>query len=198
MGVANQAKQALRVAERLRSRLGWPAVAALGLVLLLWLVLVAPALLVPARSAASLRDVRDPARRHELQDARLRLQNDVRTTLLQALGGAAVLTGAWAAWRQLHLLREGQITERFTRAIDHLGSDQLDIRLGGIYALERIALDSGCRKETCHQGQGEACLLRGLCAQADGGCGDQHGGAAAASEPAAGVGGVGAVLLVPL
>jgi len=34
------------------------------------------------------------------------------------------------------------LTERFTRAIDQLGHVQLDVRLGGIYALERIARDS--------------------------------------------------------
>jgi hypothetical protein len=34
------------------------------------------------------------------------------------------------------------VTERFTRAVDQLGSTQLDVRLGGIYALERIARDS--------------------------------------------------------
>ncbi len=34
------------------------------------------------------------------------------------------------------------MTERFTRAIDQLGHVQLDVRLGGIYALERIARDS--------------------------------------------------------
>jgi hypothetical protein len=32
--------------------------------------------------------------------------------------------------------------ERFTRAIEQLGSDQLEVRLGAIYALERIARDS--------------------------------------------------------
>lgn len=37
---------------------------------------------------------------------------------------------------------EGQITERFTRAIDQLGSDKLQIRLGGIYALVSIANES--------------------------------------------------------
>src|SRR6266511_1617166 len=46
---------------------------------------------------------------------------------------------------QITLAQEGQITERFTRAIDQLGQpgpDRLDVRLGGIYALERIAHDS--------------------------------------------------------
>jgi pentapeptide repeat protein len=146
--MANWGKQALRAVDHLRRRSGWPAVAVLGLALLLWLVLVAPGLLVPARSAAALRDVTDPAKRHELQDARLKLQNDVRTTLLQAVGGAVVLTGAWVAWRQLHLSREGQITERFTRAIDQLGNTQVGIRLGGIYALERIAKDSTADQAT--------------------------------------------------
>jgi hypothetical protein len=39
----------------------------------------------------------------------------VRTTLLQGVGGAAVLVGAYFTWRQLQTSREGQITERFTR-----------------------------------------------------------------------------------
>jgi hypothetical protein len=43
---------------------------------------------------------------------------------------------------ELHLSLEGQVTERFTRAIEQLGSDNLAVRLGGIYALERIAKDS--------------------------------------------------------
>jgi hypothetical protein len=38
--------------------------------------------------------------------------------------------------------RDRQITERFTRAVDQLGSDKRDVRVGGIYALERIAHDS--------------------------------------------------------
>src|SRR5215217_7009656 len=51
--------------------------------------------------------------------------------------------------RTLELTEQGQITERFTRAIDQLGATdnegknkKLSIRLGGIYALERIAWDS--------------------------------------------------------
>ncbi|HEY3682362.1 MAG TPA: pentapeptide repeat-containing protein [Streptosporangiaceae bacterium] len=37
---------------------------------------------------------------------------------------------------------EQRITGRYTAAIDQLGSDRLDVRIGGIYALERIARDS--------------------------------------------------------
>ena len=53
------------------------------------------------------------------------------------------------AQKELELIREGQLTERFTRAIDQLGATddktgkpRLEIRLGGIYALERIDKES--------------------------------------------------------
>jgi hypothetical protein len=75
-------------------------------------------------------------------DQRLKLQNDVRTTGIQLLAGAVLALGAVFTARTLHLNREGQITERFTRAIDQLGNDNLDVRIGGIYGLERIARDS--------------------------------------------------------
>ncbi len=73
----------------------------------------------------------------------LKAENDVRTTLLQLLAGAALLTGAVftgrtyilnreSTNRQFALDRQGQVTERFTKAIDQLGSASLDVRLGGI------------------------------------------------------------------
>jgi Pentapeptide repeats (8 copies) len=43
---------------------------------------------------------------------------------------------------QLQIAQEGQITGRFSRAIEQLGSDKEDVQLGGIYTLERIANDS--------------------------------------------------------
>jgi hypothetical protein len=43
--------------------------------------------------------------------------------------------------RTLELTEQGQVTERYTKAIEQLGSDKLDVRIGGIYALERVARD---------------------------------------------------------
>ncbi|WP_292388044.1 pentapeptide repeat-containing protein [Methanosarcina sp. UBA5] len=66
-------------------------------------------------------------------------------TLAQILGGIAVGIGIYFAWGNLTTAREGQITERFTRAVDQLGAinqsgnPATEIRLGGIYSLERIA-----------------------------------------------------------
>lgn len=41
------------------------------------------------------------------------------------------------ARQTLKLTRQGQVTDRYTKAIDQLGADKLDVRIGGIYALER-------------------------------------------------------------
>lgn len=44
--------------------------------------------------------------------------------------------------RQRATVEEGQITDRYTRAVENIGSKNLDVRLGGIYALQRIMQDS--------------------------------------------------------
>jgi hypothetical protein len=66
----------------------------------------------------------------------------VRTALLATLAGVIAVIGLIFTGLSYRLNRSGQITERFTRAVDQLGSNEIDIRLGGIYALERIARDS--------------------------------------------------------
>ncbi|WP_207944543.1 pentapeptide repeat-containing protein [Actinomadura rubrisoli] len=77
---------------------------------------------------------------------RLSAVNNVRGTLLQAVVGMVVLFGAYSTWRQFQInreglaaTREGQVTDRFSRAVDQLGSDKLDVRIRGLYALWRIA-----------------------------------------------------------
>jgi hypothetical protein len=66
--------------------------------------------------------------------------------------------GSWKPrWRQtqirraashdeLRLSREGQVTDRFTRAVEQLGSDDVAVGVGGIYALGRIAEESGTER----------------------------------------------------
>jgi hypothetical protein len=46
------------------------------------------------------------------------------------------------------LTREGHITDRYSRAIEHLGNANADVRIGGIYSLERIARDSSADRKT--------------------------------------------------
>jgi uncharacterized protein YjbI with pentapeptide repeats len=74
-------------------------------------------------------------------------KKDLVLALAQILGGTALLSGLYFTWRTLQVNREGQITERFTSAIDQLGKVEdgkklFEIRVGGIYALERIARES--------------------------------------------------------
>ncbi len=128
----------------MRRVISWRILAAgSGLMLLLLAgVVFLPAAVYPALTAADLRGAVSVSTRVDLQNARYALQNDFRGQLIQILAALVVVAGAVATWQQIRIAREGQITERFTRAIDHLGSDKLDIRLGGIYALERIALNS--------------------------------------------------------
>src|ERR671912_1745998 len=84
------------------------------------------------------------------------LVNEYRRTWAQIIGGVGLLLLLYFTWRRIEIsqqeleaTRDQQVTERFTRAIDQLGATdsegknkKLEIRLGGIYALERIARDS--------------------------------------------------------
>jgi hypothetical protein len=73
---------------------------------------------------------------------RAKAESDFRGHLIQAVGGLVLAAGAYFTGRTFALNRESQHTERFTRAIEQLASEKLDVRLGGIHALNRIAHDS--------------------------------------------------------
>jgi len=83
------------------------------------------------------------------------LINEYRRTWARIIGGFFVLLGLYFTWRRVEISQrtletqqDQQVTERFTRAIEQLGATddkgkkKLEIRLGGIYTLERIARDS--------------------------------------------------------
>jgi hypothetical protein len=125
-------------------RITWAgALTACGLLaIVLVSIILIPRWLYPPLSAADLHGISSPQTRIQLQQAQSQLANDARSSVLQGLAGLLVVGGAVATWRQVHISREGQITERFTRAVDQLGSDNVDVRIGGIYALERIATNS--------------------------------------------------------
>jgi len=54
----------------------------------------------------------------------------------------AALENAKAALKNAEAAQDKQITERFTKAVEQLASREITVRLGGIYALERIAKNS--------------------------------------------------------
>ena len=107
---------------------------------------------------------------------RFEAENEARRTLAQILLGLGGIVALYAAWRRTRALednvrighknveigqenvrigyenirvaQQGQITDRFSKAIEHCGASDndgrpvLEIRLGGIYALERIAKEA--------------------------------------------------------
>jgi uncharacterized protein YjbI with pentapeptide repeats len=74
---------------------------------------------------------------------RVTARQGVRTAALALLAGGLAVLGSFYTARTFALNRAGQITDRFTKAIEQLGHlTAIDVRLGGIYALERIARDS--------------------------------------------------------
>lgn len=71
-------------------------------------------------------------------------------TALPGLAAVGALIFTWlsinattsATNKQLGIAEQGQVTDRYNAAITNLGSSSVDVRLGGIYALQRIMQDS--------------------------------------------------------
>lgn len=146
MGTGEQGNGRQAWRDRLTRRRGAAALlaGAAGLVVLGAVFVVLPGLVVDHDLAGASVSAQD----------RLKAVNDVRTALLQAVGGLVVLFGAYATWRQLRVsqdglraTQEGYVTDRFSRAVDQLGSDKLDVRIGGLHALWRIAEQSARDRE---------------------------------------------------
>ncbi|MBD2464384.1 pentapeptide repeat-containing protein [Oscillatoria sp. FACHB-1407] len=67
------------------------------------------------------------------------LTNTEKISTIQTI---ATIVGGLAIFLNLKQSHEQQITDRYSKAVEQLGSSQLSVRIGGIYALERIAKDS--------------------------------------------------------
>ena len=67
---------------------------------------------------------------------------DARGSVLQLLAGLVVLAGAYLTARTLRLNRAGHISDRFSKGVDQLGHVEIQTRVGGVYALERVMRDA--------------------------------------------------------
>ena len=104
---------------------------------------IAWALLVPGADWLARQDVAS-AKGPLLQTAR----DAARGRLLTLAAGLFAVGALWYTARNFTLSREGQVTDRYTKAIEQLGSGKLDVQIGGIYALERVARDSARDRPT--------------------------------------------------
>src|SRR5689334_5169546 len=76
--------------------------------------------------------------------------SDKVNPIVAGLGGAALV---WAAIRQARTAtrrhyeqtradQQRRLTESFSKAVEQLASDKVEARLGGIYTLERLAVEA--------------------------------------------------------
>lgn len=78
--------------------------------------------------------------------------NATRTTWAQIIGGIGLFGTILFSWLSYRLTQSGQVAERYSKAVELLGSTHeekdgtrrpnVEARLGAIYALERVAWDS--------------------------------------------------------
>jgi len=56
--------------------------------------------------------------------------------------GIAAVVALLLTYQSLTVTHQGQVSDRFGRGVEQLGADTIDVRLGGVYALERLMRDS--------------------------------------------------------
>jgi Pentapeptide repeats (9 copies)/Pentapeptide repeats (8 copies) len=120
--VSSAAKQFFRVIERL----------ALPLLLLATLALVATAVSRALAWDSMVRLITDPR-------YRVQAETQIFTTLGQILGGGFILTGLYFTGKSYILARRGQFGERLGAAVEGLGGDSLERRVGSILSLGAMA-----------------------------------------------------------
>jgi uncharacterized protein YjbI with pentapeptide repeats len=121
---------------RSSGRRAWWILGFAGAALAVWSVLFMPRILIDARDV-------------ELTPKdRLDTEGDVRSSLLQTIGGGVLLAGLYFTAQGFRLTRQGHITDRYARSIEQIGHDRVDVRIGGVFALERIARDSPSDRQT--------------------------------------------------
>ena len=95
----------------------------------------------------------------ELRGNQESLSTTVRNVGLVIGGAIAILFAAWrsiVAEKQAATAQRGLLNERYQQGAEMLGSEQLSVRLGGIYALARLARE--------HPGDYHTQIMRLLCA----------------------------------
>ncbi|MGB8259166.1 MAG: pentapeptide repeat-containing protein [Terracidiphilus sp.] len=142
-----------RLVQRLRARAPsslWKRAGSVLLLAALLAALLATALFLPewlAHRAVEHAAALNPA--DKIKPAEFsNLENESRRTVLQVLGGLFAFVALVFTWRRVRVSEQGHITDRYTKAIEQLGAltaagkANVEVRLGAIYALERIAQDS--------------------------------------------------------
>jgi hypothetical protein len=122
----------------------WPVLLlCIGGFLIYLAVFLLPPYLVGEVPQQELDQISDIDKKLGAQDSRTKLRNDVRTTLVQAVGGVVLAVGAFSTWRTLQHQRASALREHrlsmYTEAIGQLANNNMEVRVGAIYTLESLA-----------------------------------------------------------
>jgi uncharacterized protein YjbI with pentapeptide repeats len=132
--------------------LRWLLFALLGLtVIVLLAILIVPVALYPRLTEKELDELGVTGRvRASVQNDRLKLQADTRNSLIPVVGGFALISGAFVAWSQLRhsmwdsarqrqVASDALLLDQYTRAIEHLGNTNMNVRTAAVFSLHMLA-----------------------------------------------------------
>lgn len=103
----------------------------------IWMILSITAVAALTLYGLALWKIPDRMHLHSPQD-----RYNARLLVISVGGAVVVIVGLLYTARNYRLSHRGQITDRFTRALEQLTADQLYVRVGGIQALGRLIHDS--------------------------------------------------------
>ena len=84
----------------------------------------------------------DPSWRKLKASERVNAISQLRIAIVQVLAATGAAIALIYTARNYQLSRRGQVTDRFTKALERLGAEEMFLRIGGLLALEQIVQDS--------------------------------------------------------
>ena len=67
---------------------------------------------------------------------------DILLKTIQTFGISGFVFTAYLGWQSLKVAQSKEVTDRYSKAVEQVGNNEIHVRIGGIYSLERIANDS--------------------------------------------------------
>lgn len=81
----------------------------------------------------------DDTQRWENKLERIKLENELRKTILQLVGGVFLIAGIFFSWNQFSQTKERDLSEKLNKIVALMGSDKEYVQIGAIYSLEQVA-----------------------------------------------------------
>ena len=76
---------------------------------------------------------------HEEKMELINLENELRKTVLQIIGGLFLLTGVFFSWNQYAQTKERDLSEKLNKIVALMGSDEEYVQIGAVYSLKQVS-----------------------------------------------------------